>query len=349
LSLAIAPTPRGEQSALVQFLLESFHLPPDAPFVDAGLLGWKYFEPRPDWDGPRSYILRHQGEIVAHGCVVPSRFRDGAREIRGIRVIDLAGSRRFPGGGILLMRKFNEWSDIVMAVGGSQDTLRVLPKAGFAHRGTSAAYARVIRPWRQLRTDPFPRGWKAPLRLARNVFWAASARSATLPAGWSLRAVERFDTSVEPVLEYISPEAAQPARSPALLNYMLRCPGAAVRGFLILEQGAVRGYCLISRVGGQARIAELRLASAEEGAWRTAYALAAEAAAADPMTCEIVAVTAVRTPARALQANGFRLRRNDPILIRNPQGRLEEMPPLDINMLEGDEAYVFDPDYPYET
>ncbi len=338
-----------ELAAIQDFLLQAYQVKPGAAFVEAALLHWKYFEPRPDWDGPRSYALRQHGTIVAHGCVVPSQFRGGSREVRGIRVIDWAGDRRFPGGGVLMMREFNQWGDIVMAVGGSPDTLRVLPKVGFEHRGNSAVYARVVRPWRQFRTDPFPRGWKAPLRLARNVMWATSSRSATVAGGWSLQRVERFDHSVTPVLEYVPPETGQPVRSPDLLNYMLRCPTVAMRGFLILEKAAVRGYCLICQVGGQARLAELRLACNDAEAWRTGYSLAARAAAADPATCEILAVTAIEAAARALEANGFRFRRNDPILIRDPRGRLEGMPPLNINMLEGDEAYVFNADYPYET
>jgi hypothetical protein len=349
MSFAITPTSPAEQAAVAEFLLQCYHLPPEATFVEPGLLRWKYFEPRPDWEGPRSYVLRQNAEIMAHGCVVPSRFRAGAREVRGIRVIDWAGSRRFPGGGVLMMRKFNEWSDIVMAVGGSPDTLRVLPKAGFEHRGDSAVYARVIRPWRQFRTDPFPRGWKTPLRLARSCLWTVTSRTAPAPRGWSLRELERFDDSVNAILDYVPRDTLQPVRSAGLLNYMLGCPGAAVRGFLIVENTTIRGYCLLSRPTGQARIAELRLASQDEAEWRTAYALAAEAAAADPLVCEILAVTPMKIAAQALEANGFRLRRIDPILIRDPRKCLEGMAPLNINMLEGDEAYVFDGNNPYVT
>lgn len=349
MSPTIVPTTAAEQTAIAGFLVECFHLRGDADFVEPALLQWKYYRPRPDWDGARSYVLKQDSGIMAHGCVVPSLFRAGSREVRGIRVIDWAGHRRFPGAGVLMMRKFNEWSDIVMAVGGSQDTLRVLPKIGFAHRGDSAVYARVIRPWRQFRTDPFPRRWKAPPRLARSILWAALSRTAPAAQGWSLVEVPRFDNSVEPVLEYMPPEATQPVRSPELLNYMLECPTAAVRGFLLQENAAIRGYCLISRLSGQARIAELRLASNDPAVWRTGYALATRAAIADPMTCEILAVAAVSIAAEALRANGFRFRRNDPIFIRDPRGSLKDMPPLNINMLEGDEAYGFDACHPYET
>jgi len=48
---------------------------PDAPIVRPELMRWKYFEPRPDWDGPRSYVMLRDGHIFAHGCVVPETFR----------------------------------------------------------------------------------------------------------------------------------------------------------------------------------------------------------------------------------------------------------------------------------
>ena len=85
------------RETLVSFLLATFRLTPEAPFVQPALLRWKYDEPRPDWSGPRSFIWKNGHAITAHACMCPVTYAPG-----------------------------------------------------------------------QFQTDPFPRRWKAPLRLPRN-------------------------------------------------------------------------------------------------------------------------------------------------------------------------------------
>ena len=70
---------------LTGFLLGVFHASPDAPFVQPDLMRWKYFAPRPDWDGRRSYLTRAaDGRISAHGCVAPVTFRTPTGMVTGI-------------------------------------------------------------------------------------------------------------------------------------------------------------------------------------------------------------------------------------------------------------------------
>ena len=337
---------------LTEFLLGVFHAAADAPFVRPEMMRWKYFAPRPDWSGTRSYLLRSDGRIAAHGGVAPVTFRLPAgrtpRTVTSMRVIDWAGGRQVPAAGVRIMRALGTLADTVLAVGGSPDALRVFPKMGFAHCGNVAVFARVVRPWRQFRTDPYPRGWKAPLRLARNTFFSRAALPAA-PAGWSCQRVTAFDHTICPALEFRPTGFTAIERGPALLNYMLACPGAAFGGFQVRQGARVRGYFLLCQVAGQTRLADVRVDSEDADDWNAAFALATRQAAADPATCEILAVASFRQGIAAIEHCGYRFRRHDPIFLLDPRRLLAGAPELNLDLLVGDEAYLHVPSYPFET
>jgi hypothetical protein len=339
---------------LTEFLLGVFHASSDAPFVQPEMMRWKYFTPRPDWSGSRSYVMRSEGRIFAHGCVSPVAFRPRAAAagapglVTGMRVIDWAGGRQVAAAGVRIMRELAGFTDTVLAIGGSPDAVRVFPKMGFQHCGNVEVFARVVRPWRQFRSDPYPRGWKAPLRLARSTLFSLTPLPGA-PAGWTCQALTAFDPSICAALEFQAASFTTTARSPALLNYMLGCPGAAFSGFLLRQGERVRGYFLLSHVAGQTRIAEVRVDSEGVEDWHAAFALATRQAAADPATCEIVAVASIRQAIESLRRNGYRFRRHDPIFLLDPRRRLAGVPDLNLDLLVGDESYLHVPSYPFET
>jgi len=343
-----------ELPELTEFLLGVFHASPGAPFVRPEMMRWKYFVPRPDWEGSRSYVTRSEGKISAHGCVAPVSFRLPANAgrpaalVTGMRVIDWAGGRQAPAAGVRIMRALASLSDTVLAIGGSADAVEVFPKIGFAHRGHVSVFARVVRPWRQFRSDPYPRGWKAPLRLGRSVLLSLTPLPAA-PAGWTSQRVEGFDQSIGPALAFDAAGFTNTARSPELLNYMLACPEAGFAGFVLSRRGRIRGYFLLSHVAGQTRIAEVRVDSEHAEDWQAAFALATRQAAADPATCEILAVSSIDPGREALRRNGYRFCRHDPIYLFDPKRRLAGAPDLNLDLLVGDESYLHVPDYPFET
>jgi hypothetical protein len=263
-------------------------------------------------------------------------------------VIDWAGSRNVPAAGVLVMRKLAEFTDTALAIGGSPDAIRVLPVMKFAHRGDVDVFARVVRPWRQFRTDPYPRGWKAPGRLARNALWSREPMPSP-PRDWSAAKVDRFDAEIAPALAFRPKSFTATERSPELLNYMLSCPGCAFSGFVLRKGQQVRGHFVLSRMFGQARIAEVWVDSEAPADWQAAFALATLQAAADPETCEILAVSSIAPGREALERIGYRFRRKDPIFILDPKGRLANAPELNLNLFAGDESYICVPGYPYET
>ena len=342
-----ATTPR-DQTAVTRFLISAFHSAPDAPFVDPNLQAWKYFESRPDHVGSRSYILRQAERIVAHGAVYPVSFLTANGEVTSSRVIDWAADVRAPGAGISLFRKLAALRESALAVGGTEQTLEILPNVGFEHRGNLDIYARVVRPARQVLRQRW-RNWKVPLRFARNFCWSLRPYSSHR-GHWSAARVQSFDETLSPVIE--SRRRAPwtvGSRSIPVLNYYLRCPVGNVAAFLISRNTNSEGYFILSRLAGQSRIADLWIASTVLADWTAAVGLAARTAAADPACVEIMAAGSVELVRRALESNGFVTRRRDPILILDPRESLPKEVPLFLTLIDGDEWLVSDPENPYLT
>lgn len=336
--LAFAAVLPEELAELVRFLTKAFGIPEDAPFLEERLLDWKYFAQRPDWKGPRSYALKQAGHIVAHGCVYPVSLQAGGKAIRAIRVIDWAGSSAVPGSGILLMRKLAGLADVVLAPGGSDETRAVLPKTGFKPIGKLEKFAAVVRPWLHLRTHP-RRDWKTPARLARNVLHALPGLP-PVPPGWEAERVQCFDDSIANLIDERIYTRAR--RDPALLDFMLACPGAEFAGYLVRHEHELCGWFITARALGQARIADLR---APAGEFETAWTLALRTAASDPRIAEVI--TAASVDSDAILAAGFHRRGAVPILVFDPNDVLRGAPPVALTLLDGDECFLTDPANPY--
>jgi len=342
-----APDAAGRK-ALVEFLLATFRLGGDAPFIAPELLRWKYDDPRPDWSGPRSFVWKDGEATVAHACMCPITYRLPSGDVSGSYLIDWAAARTSAGAGVTLLRTLGRKCDALFAVGGSQDTRSILPKLGYRHIGNLHFFARVLRPWRQARTDPFPRGWKGPLRLARNFIWSVSPAPAP-GHGRSAGSITNWDME-EPLFERRSKSPfVCTRRTPQLMNYYLQCPSAAWSAGLILRDGTPRGWYVLARVGGQARIADLWIDSDREADWTNAYALALSAASQDPQACELVASASIPPAIEAAPRAGFRFRHAEPIYVLDPHKRFANAAPLNVTFLESDLAYISDPTYPYLT
>ncbi len=328
----------ADLSEIREFLARVFETGLTAPFLEPRLMHWKYFEPRPDWTGSRAFLLRKDGRLIACAGIVPAAWLTPNGPVQGFVPIDWAAS--VPGAGAVLHRKLARLASVVFQIGGTEPARKVAPLLNLRPAASLVSFVRVTRPWRQHRTRP-DRGWKALPRLARNIGWSLGA--AAPGAGWRATPVERFENRL---ITGVATGGAIPARDPGLLNYMLACPAARMRGYQILEDGRPRGWFLLSRVGGQARIADLRVNSDAVPPWRSAYALAANVAASDPETCEVVAAASDRLALAAVRDAGFRPCESDPVWIGDPEGRLAGAP-LHLSMLESDAAWLCNPSRPF--
>ncbi|HTS66839.1 MAG TPA: hypothetical protein VMH28_32670 [Candidatus Acidoferrales bacterium] len=343
------PDPPSRQ-ALVRFLLSAFQLPPESPFVRPDLLQWKYDQPRPDFSGPRSYVWKGgSGEITAHACLCPVTYCLPGGEIRGSYLIDWAASRSSPGAGVSLLRTLAKGFDVLLAVGGSPETVAILPKLGYRRVSDLQFFARVVQPWRQFRSDPFPRGWKAPARLVRNTL-RSRAGLPPIPPDWSAHPVASFDMSCQPLLEArVHSPFPSTRRTPGLMNYLIACPAALYSAALVRQKGELRGWYVVSRAGGQSRIADLWLDSNLVSDWAAAYSLALRAAAGDPATCEVVAAASIPLAIEAAAAAGLRPHHTEPVFALDPKLLLSSAPAINATFLESDLAYHLNPAYPYLT
>jgi hypothetical protein len=347
MGLEVCATGPGECHALAEFLAAVFHAPVDAAFLNPQLLDWKYFQPRPDWQTPRSWVLKDRSRIVAHAAIWPFRFCLPQGVIDSMHVIDWAASPDVPGAGVLLYRDVIRRTRTLLGLGGSDAARKVVRRLGLSEIGSLELHVRVIRPWRQFRTRRNELLWKNSAKLMRNFLQSRNAASSG--GEWTAEPVDSFPDSLEPLLTSAeTPGSTRAERSVPLLNYMLGCPFHS-RAFLLRARGELRGYLLSTRQGGQTRIADLWITPGTADEWTAAYAAAVQASATDPETCELVAVSYCLFTRAALHSNGFRHCDRKPVWLYDPQSLFPTPPPLQIQALESDLFYMYDPSYPFFT
>jgi hypothetical protein len=322
----------------MRFLRAVFGASESHRMFHADVLRWKCFAPHPFWEGSRGYALRYKGEIAAFGCLVPCRFLTGSATVASCDVIDWAASKAVPGAGIMLYRHIQGLAGTMINIGGTADACQVLPKIGFQVRTERHSYIRTLRPWRLFRQTP-QKDWKSPLRLARDYRDLGRATPATRRA-LTARRVSSFDGVPVEVLP--DPSVTQQvvcARTPESLSYALACPAAKVDAH-VLERGPTPvGYFLLSRVGGQCRIADLWLRSPDRQEWAEAYAAATGAARADPNVTQISVAASLPLQTGALQQAGYRRTHADPVFVLDPDRRLGQRSDLAVSLLENDGFY----------
>ena len=338
----LRPAELGEVAC---FLASVFGVPETAPFLQPALMEWKYMLPRDDWQATRSRVVREHGRIVAHSGVWPLRFEAAGGLVNAVHLIDWAASGA-AGAGVILYREMLHMAPVAVVLGGSQQARKLLGRMGFSQAGQFQLYARVVRPWRQFRSRPARSLPRDSAKLMRNFYWSRSPRIGE--GGLRAEAVPRFPAELDAALPGWSyPGYVCAARSSNLLNFMLLCPGVACRAYLLRQKGALIGYFLLCRLGGQSRIADLRVSGASRLA--AAYSVAVRQAASDPETCEIVASSSAELTAAALLRNGFRLRGERPLWLRDPEHRLPSGSPLLLQALESDSYFLQDPESPFAT
>jgi hypothetical protein len=130
---------------------------------------------------------------------------------------------------------------------------------------------------------------------------------------------------------------------------MLSCPSVFIRCLALRKAGVPQGYAVISLVGGQGRVADVRIASKEDEDWRAALSAIVRVLSNEPGICEIAVIGSIPPLRRALEANGFHLRQNRPVLLLDPGGKLAGDPLPQLGMLEDDASFLYDPEWPYLT
>lgn len=338
----------SEQPAIAELLQSSFPASSEVNSFLPNVLRWKYFSPYPDWSGSRSYVVKKDETIVGHGGIWPLRFGGTDTEFSVIHLIDWAASRSATGVGVLLLRKLAGLADLLLTIGGSDETQKILPRLGYQQSGGLKLQVKVVRPWLQYRTTS-EAGWKAPVRLARNTIWSLPPLP-PVPKGWNVSKIPSFDSSVESLLNVRKKDTLTSLRTIAGLNHILSCPAATFAAYVVSEGNQMRGYFVLSQIAGQTRIVDLRLAVENPESWRAICVLAAKTAAEIPETCEIVAGFSTANIQLAFAQSGFRPRQTLPIFYYDPRKLLKGIvPALDLSLLDGDGCFMANLKHPFLT
>jgi len=294
--------------------------PDDAPalvalMAEAGLSAntsareqhWKYWQERPDWPGTRSYVMTRGSEILAHAALVPGTFATESRRLRILHLIDWAARPTATGAGVSLMKYLGKLSDALLAIGGSAQTLKILPHLGFEPCGAVMSYVRTLRPLRIL----IPSGhnhWRLMPRLARSAFWTLTAPSVDVD-GWHARPVGLSETAtVARVFPAPTPDMAVLERSEDLLRYVLQCPVVPTALFAMEKRGSVGGYFLMAFAPGQARLADCWMQSTDPADWRALVNCAVREAKRRPDVAELVSWASDPALSHRLRECGFHAR-----------------------------------------
>jgi hypothetical protein len=83
-----------DESAIRSLLQQAYDVAPGHPMFEGRHLHWKYWEPRADWQGSRSYVLTRQDRIIAHAAIVPAVCSWGNERLKLLHVIDWAACPR---------------------------------------------------------------------------------------------------------------------------------------------------------------------------------------------------------------------------------------------------------------
>src|SRR5262249_49799834 len=130
-------------------------------------------------------------EPIAHAALIPGACSWRDRHIKVVHMIDWAARASEPGAGSALMKYIAHQADALLAIGGSADTLRILPHMGFRPAGFVIGYVRTLFPLRLIKAGQITRVKLLP-RVARSLAWTLAAPSPRA-TGWQARRLATGD------------------------------------------------------------------------------------------------------------------------------------------------------------
>jgi hypothetical protein len=334
------PSTVADEGAIVALLRESLGLAPGHPTLDPNLLRWKYWEPRADWVGSRSYVYLRNGQIVAHGAVIPNVCLWQGHRITMLHVIDWAAKPDSGGSGVALMKQIGKLTDAMFAVGGSELTQQILPVIGFSGCDTTVTrYARPVRPLLRF-VNPEYWSWRLAPQAMRGALWALTAPSRR-DIEWNSHRILADQLTADSII-WPSAKSGIAAfeRSNAAMSYLLRCPTTPMELYSVHGDGRPRGYFLLAFAPAQARIVDCWIDSSDLTEWSAMVQLAVEQAKAHSQVQEVVSMCSDPILGAALLNRGFRIRQAIPMWLRVAGGAARPDAGIRFLMADSDEAFL---------
>ena len=345
MSITIAQSEVNDLGAITDLLQQAFQVPAGAAILNPELLRWKYYDSHPEWNGPRSYVARDGGKIVAHAGVWPQHIRTAAAEIPALGFYDWVSHSEYPGAGLQIVKHLLAMNKPMLVIGGADITRKILPRFGFAQMGSVSIYARVLRAWKQFRTRPSGSGWREAGLLGRNFGW--SLQRSSPHRNWRAEPVVNATEAQFVDLQRES-TAAGTMQSASFLDYYRRCPTAPVKLFRLLHHSDCAGYFAFSDVNRQIRILDLRVVGSQED-WNAACSLIIQKAREERGAVELIGLAATPQLSAAFEANRFQRRDTRPLFLYDPSNVVTPYLPLHIGMLDDDSGFLPVPRDPYLT
>ena len=334
---ALRPTTIDDLGKVRQFLRQAFRVSPNAPFLDPSVMTWKYWDRRDDCEGPRAYVLEHDGVIVAHAGIYPLTFDGG--EVRGIQMIDWAAANESPGAGVVLLQKLGAMFDFIYSIGGSDMTCKILPAFGFVEYARQWKGARPLRPLRQILQHQ-NRNWKLAPRLVRNLLWAMpKAAEKRWHEDWISEEIGPSEIS-EKLYSQSMADARFSPRPPGFFEYLRRCPVTRLRLYGIRDSRGPKGHFAIGVLRGQARVAGVWLDDPDREAWQTAFSLAQQTALRTEGAYEIVAAGTEGASEQGAVRGGLRIVGHTPVYLLNKKGKLALPPDFQFQLADDDGFFL---------
>jgi len=330
----------ADEPAIAALLRESLGLAPGHPMAEPTHLHWKYWEPHTNWAGSRSYVYLQDGQVVAHGAVIPNVCLWREQRIKALHVIDWAAKPESGGSGVALMKQIGKLADVIFAVGGSELTQQILPMIGFKECGTTVKrYARPVRPLLRL-VNPEYRSWRLAPQVMRGVLWTLTAPS-RLGAEWSTHRILADQLAAASII-WPRPKLGTTVfeRSSASMSYMLRCPATPMELYSVHRHGRLRGYFLLAFAPAQARIVDCWIDSDELSEWHATVQLAVGQAKAHVHVAEVVSMCSDPLLEAALVECGFHMRHTTPMWLRAASGVARPDATIRFLMADNDEAFL---------
>ena len=310
----------------------------DAPGLNLLQMNWKYWREHPEWEGSRGYVMERDGQIIAHGSVVPLTCIWGDRRLKMVDVIDWAGSPAHPGAGITVLKRISQLVEGVFIAGGTEAAQKVFVSLGFKDSPAATQFALPLRPLRRFARESEP-VLKRAARLARNAHWTIAGLAAA-PAGWSAK---RLTPEEVGRTSFPKPHpCAEPAifeRTAAGIALLLQCPITPSEFYLLEKDGEARGYFVLNLAANQCRVGEAWAEPGDIEHWRALYTLASRKGRDHSQITEIV--TAVTNDAAAKQGllqSGFRPRASIPLRLLIPGGGYPEA--VRYQLVDNDSAFM---------
>jgi hypothetical protein len=307
-------------------------------------LEWKYWHPRTDWPGPRSFVVARGEEILAHAGVIPGAFLAStqtncrAHRIRAAHVIDWAARPSAVGAGVMLMKHIGQATEALFAIGGSAQTRKLLPHLGFQSMGDVACYVRPLHPVRILAPSAHPPARLLP-RFLRSVLWSSTAPSRH-PVGWTVRRISSGEaTRLTSILPSPTQHMTVLERGETLFRHVLACPIAESELYLMEREGRARGYFLLTYAMRQARLADCWMDSDNPSDWRALVQSAALQAKRHPQAAELAAWASLEPLSLRLRECGFHVRANMPVQTLAPRHPELLGARLRVQMIDNDAAF----------